>query len=53
MRRAHAVKGYPCSHPVDRPVAVEVLDCLADMGVALGTVDAALDTAARHARLLP
>lgn len=39
--------------PLDRPVAVEVLDCLADMGLALGPVDAALDAAARHARLLP
>ncbi|WKX02105.1 hypothetical protein Q3O43_30060 (plasmid) [Rhodococcus aetherivorans] len=39
--------------PLDRPVAVEVLDCLADMGLALGPVDDALDAAARHARLLP
>lgn len=39
--------------PVDQPVAVEVLDSLADMGVAMGPVDAALDAAARHARLLP
>ncbi|QDC17462.1 hypothetical protein F1734_26025 (plasmid) [Rhodococcus ruber] len=39
--------------PVDQPVAVEVIDSLADMGLALDGADAALDSAVRHARLLP
>lgn len=39
--------------PVDQPVAVEVIDSLADMGLVLDGADAALDSAVRHAHLLP
>lgn len=39
--------------PLDRPVAVEVRDRLADMGPAPGPVGDALHCAARHARLRP